>query len=50
MRFYKATGIRLTPELIRELLTEEIWRLRTLLQGGIEVEAPVLHMTCRQSE
>ena len=26
MRFYKATGIRLTPELIRELLTEEIWR------------------------
>ncbi|RDX53802.1 hypothetical protein OH76DRAFT_1398941 [Lentinus brumalis] len=26
LRFYKATGIRLTPELIRELLTEEIWR------------------------
>ncbi|KAI0774554.1 hypothetical protein C8Q74DRAFT_1438652 [Fomes fomentarius] len=26
LRFYKAAGIRLTPELIRELLTEEIWR------------------------
>ncbi|KAI0751081.1 hypothetical protein C8Q80DRAFT_1155439 [Daedaleopsis nitida] len=26
LRFYKASGIRLTPELIRELLTEEIWR------------------------
>ena len=26
LRFYKADRVRVTPELLRELLTEELWR------------------------